>query len=252
MKKEEILDLCWQKLARGLPIEEILKEYPQFREEIEELITIAREIKQIPKPPFPPSALDTCLLKVGRALQEQKQKYKTSNKWLPPLKNILNPLPVKLILTSFIIIIFFWGSLRLSADTLPGNLLYPLKRLTEKIKVLLVTTAEDKIELHLIYSDKRMQELINYIQEKGELEPKLLEEIISELILALKNTNNLDSPSKKVYLSRIKYMNAHHREMFEEISKKIPPSQKEMVLKAMRMCNMRMHNMGMNSMPMMP
>ena len=70
---ERILDICLEKMKEGIPLDKILIEYPDQREELKELLTFARDIQNIPLPPVRDEAVATCLAKVNKALQLQRK-----------------------------------------------------------------------------------------------------------------------------------------------------------------------------------
>ncbi len=73
-------------------------------------------------------------------------------------------------------VILYWGAGTISANTVPGYFLYPLKLLTERVKFFLTINAEDKTELCIVFSSKRLREAVQQYQRSGTLDPSLLQQ----------------------------------------------------------------------------
>src|SRR4030066_488729 len=72
-RMEKIFSICLEKIEEGIPLDEILEEYPEHREELKELLTIAKDIENAPLPRLRDEAVASCLVKVHDALQLQKK-----------------------------------------------------------------------------------------------------------------------------------------------------------------------------------
>jgi len=70
---EEILDICWEKIREGIPPEEVLRQYPDYADELKELLAIVRSIKDTPLPEPSDGVMVSCLIKLCEALQLEKQ-----------------------------------------------------------------------------------------------------------------------------------------------------------------------------------
>src|SRR4030042_4650473 len=72
-RMEKILDICLEKVEEGIPVDEVLEEYPENREELKELLIIAKDIENAPLPHLRDAAISSCLIKVHNALELQKK-----------------------------------------------------------------------------------------------------------------------------------------------------------------------------------
>ncbi|HEX3096021.1 MAG TPA: DUF5667 domain-containing protein, partial [Patescibacteria group bacterium] len=63
------------------------------------------------------------------------------------------------IIAPLVILLFITGTAYASADALPGDTLYNVKRTVEDARVVLAPTADSKLQLQLEFAQKRLQEL---------------------------------------------------------------------------------------------
>jgi len=63
---EKILDLCLEKIKEGIPTEEVLRQYPDYADELKELLTIAKHIKDSPSPVPSDKGVASALLNLAR------------------------------------------------------------------------------------------------------------------------------------------------------------------------------------------
>ena len=248
MKKsiEEILDICLEQLKQGVPLDEVLQLYPQYREELKELLIIAKDIENASTPPVRDEAIAGCLIKIGQALQLQKEKgYRLK---LPRLRPLLFPFPspvfARVVASLMIVIFVFWGTANLSANSLPGDILYPVKLVTEKVKFFLTINPENKIELRLVYSEERTAELVKHIAGRGELNTQLLQKMLNEAYLALEEISRIPEDERGIYFSKLEYLSAYQRDVLESLKPRVVSSQKEVLDKAIQTCGNRMNWMG--------
>ncbi|NOZ63703.1 MAG: hypothetical protein GXO71_01935 [Caldiserica bacterium] len=240
---EEILDICLERIKRGDDLDKILQDYPAHADELREILLLAKRMKDIPSPEPSRRKIATCLLKIGEKLQEQKkQKHRASlSEWFaPPFLIWARALALALIIT-----LISWGTINLSANTVPGDILYPLKSITEKVKFFLTVNPQGKVELRIIYSEERMQELLTLLDKKGNLEPRLLQAMLEEASKALENISRLPKEEKTIYLSRLEYLHAYQKDTLETLQDSVPPPQKKYLAEAIQMCGKQMQQMKM-------
>lgn len=117
----------------------------------------------------------------NRILEEEK----TSQSFIFSLKQIFlelfswlffSPARTALVSGSTLVILFF-GVVGLAQNSLPGDLLYPLKKLTEKSRAIFVSE-EEKPKTTLELADKRIEELTKIVENNQVSKlPSALEEI---------------------------------------------------------------------------
>ncbi len=240
---EDILDICLERIKRGDDLAKILQEYPAYDNELREILLLAKRIKDTPFPKPSKREIATCLVKIGEKLQEQKnQKRRASiSGWFA----LPFPLWTRALAFALLLTLISWGTINLSANTVPGDILYPLKSITEKVKFFLTVNPQGRVELRIIYSEERMQELLSLFNKKGALDPRLLQAMLEEASKALDNVSRLPKNEKTAYLSRLENLHTYQKDTLENLQESVPPSQKKYLAEAIQMCNKQMEQMKM-------
>lgn len=78
------------------------------------------------------------------------------------------------VLVPLVVILFIGGTTYASADALPGDALYPLKRQVESARIFIAPTEEAKLELEVNFAQKRLEESerLNNVTSKQESDAK--------------------------------------------------------------------------------
>ncbi len=244
---EDILDLCLEKMKQGIPLDGILEEYPEKREELKELLVIAKDIKNFPLPNVRDEAVASCLVKVSKALQLQKRrgwKPKLPGLHWPRLIYFPSPAWGKALALILIGVIMSWGTVNLSAESLPGDILYPIKRVTEKVRFFLTINPREKAERRIINSEERMEELVKYLDKKGELNTQSLKSMLDETALVMEDIPKLPKDQAAAYCLKLEHHCAYQIDVLRSIKSKVTSSQEQELDRAIRICNHRMDYMG--------
>lgn len=239
-KLEDILDICLARIRQGVSVEDCLKGYPESADKLKGLLQLAKGIRNVPKPVPAKEGIASCLVRLGEALASRKrtsifQKFR----W------IYSPQPALARAFVLVIILIFisWGTVNLSAHSIPGDLLYPVKLITEKVKFFLTVTPQGKVELRLTFSKERLQELVKDLEGKKELNTRLLRAMLDEATLALEGISNLPEAERRVYISRLEHLSAYHKDILENLKVQVPSSQRKELDNAIQMCEDRMQQM---------
>ena len=246
-RMEEIFDICFEKVEEGIPVDEVLEEYPEHREELKELLIIAKDIENAPLPRLRDEAVASCLANVGRALESRKNKvWRTKLQALqwPRLFYFPSPAWAKALAILLVVISLSWGTATLSADSLPGDMLYAIKLICEKVRFSLTADPEGKVELRLVYSKERMRELACHLEKAGELNIKVLKAMFDEASLALEHISGLPEDKTGACCSKLEHLCEYHMEILEGLRSKVTPVQEEELGKAIQICQSRMEWIG--------
>jgi len=244
---EKLLDVCLEKMREEIPLDEILMEYPDQKEELKELLLIVRDMENIPLPQVREEAVASCLTKVSKALQSQKKqgwKVKLPRLQWPRVSYFPSPAWGKALVLLFIVILISWSTISLSGDSLPGDLLYSVKLTTEKVKFSLTTDPEEKAELRLTYSEERIQELVRYLDDKGKLNTEVLKAMLNEAALVTDNISRLPKDRAIPCCLKLEQLCAVHINILEDLKSKVPAEQRQELENAIQTCQHRMDWMG--------
>ena len=164
---EAILDDCLSHLREGASIEACLARYPEYAVELEPLLRIALRAQEL-KPVEPPSMT---ALAAGRRRFLQEAARLRQREALPRagwLFTLLRPMPrwvwarrsfAITALTVFLLLALLGGGVVVaSANSLPGDPLYPIKRATEQVQLSFTFDPAAKARLREEFEERRREE----------------------------------------------------------------------------------------------
>jgi hypothetical protein len=177
MKQKLIDDLekCISAMIAGVPMEKSLQGFPDHATELNKLLKTAELMSSFRVEKIPLDAK----VKNQNELLSQAERFRVGNKkgnnslsieWLTfsvskvfqSFRNI-RPFAGRLIIALILVglfLVFSGGLLVTSAKSLPGDSLYPVKRVVEDIKVYLAPSLEVRHEFEHVYSEKRVDEVV--------------------------------------------------------------------------------------------
>jgi hypothetical protein len=170
----DALDRSIKLMEAGVPLSECIMRYPDLAPELHNLLTTAEFINYLSVEDIEPEQMNRSRMKIlSRAkrlnsINIRSSKDSPNNRILHPIGKInqilrtLTPLATRLIVASGIagfLILFYGGLLDTSAKALPGDTLYPIKRVVEDIRVHFAPSVELKHEFEDNYSQKRVDEV---------------------------------------------------------------------------------------------
>jgi len=242
---ETILDLCLDELRKGKSIEYCLDLYPEFASELEPLLLLAKDIEEAPKPELRKEAINLTLIKIGEAAAVQRRRKPVYEKWIrSPF--VLKPAFAKAIAFVLVLVVAVWSIGALSARSFPGDLLYPLKLATERVKFTLTRSAEGKAELRITLADRRLEELVKSVEKKGSLDESVLRNLLKEAELALDEAKPVEEEEFALFLARLNYLNGYQQAVFEQLKLHVSAEERKVLDQAIEVCHQRsMHMMDM-------
>ncbi len=242
---EDILDLCINRIMQGEALDEVVKDYPEHKEQLEQLLVIMTDMYDSTLPQIRDEAFASTLINVGKELQRQKEQFSDDVEESPSFKwrwffNFPSPAWQRGVVFALVLIFVSWGTVNISAASFPGDILYPIKIVTEKVRFYLTPNSEGKAELRLTFSEERTQELVQYFEENGELDTQLIQAMLNEAALAVHDISKLPKPQRTVYVSKLQHLNAYNKDILENFRDKAPQHQKQALEKAIETCGSRM------------
>jgi len=226
-----ILDDALDQCLAGATIEGVLSKYdPQVVAELEPLLEAASAFQSVKQPMPTGEALFKSLSSIGNHVE-------------PARKSIPFPrLPMK-VAASFIAIFSLMFGLDVAAsNTVPGDTLYFVKKLSEKIQYMIMPTADGRIELKLTFSQKRMAELLKK-SNSGELtDLDIVYEMLAEVDHSLNKVTqvkDISSEKKGVLISRVRDLNRRQTEVIKHVAMNCSGKLKAELQQVMETCNCR-------------
>lgn len=235
-KFEDILDSCIDEIKQGKSIRDCLIKYPQFASELEPLLELANEIEDLPKPQISHESLLSTLIEVGKVstLERKEKKEYFSKRFFG-----LQPLMIQAIAMILIIILLGWTTLKVSATSYPGNFLYPVKIITEKVRYMLNFSPEGKVEMNITFSEERLKELVKTAQKGKSLDRKVISMMLDQAQMALNNISFLPQEKASNLLEKIDKLINYQKNTLEKIRPHVRPDQEELIDTAIEMCRLR-------------
>ena len=220
-----ILDQALDRCLSGEPIDDVIKDYDSdTAEQLKPLLEGACTFHNVESPRPNGEALTTAL----SVLEESKE----SNG-----KKIIFPRFIYKMVASFVVVLSLFWSLNLAAkNTVPGDPLYFIKRLSEKIEYMITPTADGKVELRLTFSQKRMKELLKKTKTGELTDLELVYEMLDEVRYSLEHISGLSPEKKEALLNRSRSITKKHAEVIKEIAENSPAPLKDELLKAEKIC----------------
>jgi len=188
---ESILDECISALQAGVPLEDVLAEVPEYSTELRPLLYAAMVLTE-PKPELAPVEKKAALrAEYMRQVAELpaitpspfREKVRATTRVIKRrttgsavLKDLVTiTITIVLTLTMVAVALGF-----MSANTIPGDLLYGTKRISENVRLSLTFSPEQRITLADRYNERRLAEIEALIEQnraavvqfKGKLETK--------------------------------------------------------------------------------
>jgi hypothetical protein len=189
-KIEELLDRCLDSVPSGGGGDKILKDCPDSTaKEILGLIETSEKLKSLPDPAMDIKGAMLALAKLRVGGQSVKKTF--------PFAALRRA--AILILSSTLLLYAFISS----SASAPGDILYPLKLITEKAQFFISIDKAHKTELRIIFSNERLNEAVKKYEKEGIIDTELFEKMLDNARLALRSASELEVRKKKGALLKL-------------------------------------------------
>ncbi|MCK4941103.1 hypothetical protein KAS45_03335 [candidate division WOR-3 bacterium] len=198
-KIEEIFDKLIAEVRKGRSVDDCLREYAEYADELKPLLHLANTISDLPKPEPGAGAVEATIKQARAISSGQKRSRRFSFREI----FVLRPVMVRVFAIVLLILVFGVATVSLSASSLPGDMLYPVKKATERVQLLLTFNTEGKARLHTVFADKRTDEFESLLEPGVEISEELLAEMLHETDLAIACVVRLDEESSADIIDQI-------------------------------------------------
>jgi hypothetical protein len=201
-KTAEVLDRCLESARSGRDPEDILREHPDEAAAVRPLLRIASELAALPAPEPKQGPM---LRAVARAGQ--------------PRRSLLRriPAPAWAALITLAIVSAGWGTVRASGGAMPGDVLYPVKKLTERISYATATGPGAEADLLLRFSDRRLREAVAAHDRGRGIDPGLLREMLAHAQGALEKSVSLPDTERAALVDRVACLCRLQRDLLQDL-----------------------------------
>ncbi len=231
LKIEEVLDKLLTKIEQGRSVEDCLREYPEFSQELEPILRLSVKIKGLPKPEPSPEVMSAFFWEVEKVIAEQR-----APSFRFRLQRVLALAPVRVVSLILLVIFVGWTTLSFSARSMPGHILYPVKRFAEKVQHTLTVDQKSNAFLHLTFADRRANELLWAFERQKRIHPGLLSAMLGEVELAIHCSDSLPKEECSELLGKIQRVNQGHKSILERIKVSACGCDTTLIQKAINQC----------------
>ncbi len=162
---EAILDECLDQVNRGESLEACVAQFPTLATELEPMLRLALQLQALRQDQEPsPVALQAGRQKLlSASVGLKRARESQARRGRIPLRLSLQPLMRRSLATIALVALLLvtvlgGGTIAASAKSLPGDALYPVKRLTEEFQLLLTLDREAKAQLVQKLDERRREE----------------------------------------------------------------------------------------------
>jgi hypothetical protein len=227
----DILDRCIERIRSGGDAEEILRANPQAAAEVRPLLALVSELKALPSvTPTPESMVKMMAAIVAQRAAEAR----------PPRPRVrLFSLAVLARAAAVLVCVLLlgWGVSSASSNTMPGDWLYPVKLMTERARFFLTVNAEDRVELRIVFSDRRLMEAVRRQQQGQGIDKGLLTAMLDEAKTASEGSAALPTESRGVMVARVAYQAEFQRRTVERLRERASNAEQEQLTAYLERCS---------------
>jgi hypothetical protein len=230
----DALDKCLEQVRQGQTVDQVLVRYPAEAQELRPLLEVASHLGSLPEPNVSIQGLMRTLGRIGGRpaapggsdAPQRKARWFSRQVWGRAAAIVL------------LVLFTGWGTVNASANAVPGDLLYPLKLFTERARFVLSLNAQDRAELRIVFSSRRLREAVAQQQRTGEVDPGLLKKMLEEARLAVLTAPQLSEPGRQLLISRTAHMTDYQLETLDRFA---PDSQaqQQLIDQYREMCQQR-------------
>ncbi len=199
VKIEEILNKLIAEVIGGRSIDECLKEHAEYAEELRPLLSLAKSITELPKPEPNTEAVEATIQRATALAHKQKAVKRFSFREI----FVLRPVAVRVFAAILLVLALAVTTVSLSANSLPGDMFYPVKIAAERVQLFLTIDDKGKARLHAIFAVERTDEFESLLEPGVEISEELLERMLRETDLAIACVMRLDGESAAKVIDQI-------------------------------------------------
>lgn len=222
---EDILDDCLTRLpGEAKKLEDCLARYSDHLSQLEPLLRLAKEIRALPRPEPRSTALMTAQARVREAAM-LKQRGETSkvrllSRWLAGQR--FSVAYARLLAAVAVVVLIGFSSVVAAVDSLPDSPLYPVKRTTERVQLLLTFNPSNKVQLHLSFGERRLNETLRLVNTHRPLDDTILIAMVEETGLAIEMICDLPPAQALPLFDKVIDLTVHQRSCLERMEGGLP------------------------------
>lgn len=227
LNADEVLDLCIERMRAGGDPEDILRDHPLVADEVRPLVALVPQLQALPhKQP----TLEGMTRLVAKLLAERAP-VRHKARWLSAAV-LFRAAAIMLLVLGL-----GWGATAASSNTVPGDVFYPIKLLTERVKLALAITADDKVELRIVFSEQRLREALAKQAQGQGVDKALLVAMLDEAKAAVEHASDLSDAHRELMATRVAYLSEYQRRAIEKMKDGASADERETLAYYAQLCS---------------
>ncbi|MBM4042360.1 MAG: hypothetical protein FJ290_28035 [Planctomycetes bacterium] len=229
---EDILDICIEESRRGGDPEVVLRQHAALAGEVRPLLAVARGLASLPAPEPSAHAVATLLAHLavegrGRVVGARRQR-----------RFFLRPRALAAA-AALLLAVVGWALVNASATAVPGDWLYPVKRLAERTGYALTISAQSRAEQRVAFADRRLKEAVLKHERGRGIDQELLRAMLDETVHALQAGSELSPTGRALLVRRIACSCQFHCDMLGELEARATPTERAALEPFVQACRAR-------------
>ncbi|NIA21723.1 MAG: hypothetical protein GWP05_07105 [Anaerolineaceae bacterium] len=230
---EQQLDECIERLRQGQSVNDAVASCPDRSGWLRPLLTIVRDLQSLPDPVLSTESMMRTFIKASEGQVEAARAKR------PEVRFLSWGFLMRAAAVLLAVFLGGWATVNASADAVPGDWFYPIKRFTERAKFFLTVNQEDKAELRIVFSSERLKEAVKQHQRTGRIDQALLDEMLREARLAAETSETLPDTSRALVAAEAAHASQYQQQMLSSLKTKAAPEQQEILTRYAEMCGQR-------------
>ena len=199
-----VLDVCLDRIRHDESLEACLVDYPSQAKELEPLLIAAQRARTLRPPSLDPQARLAIRRRMHQAIADRQRAPR------PTIATWFNPAILRFALALLIALVSMSG-VAAAQTSLPGSLLYPVKRAGESTRLVLAFTPAQRAALHLDFAAARAAEIRALADGQQAIDSSLVADLEHEYSLARAEFGR--APSADAKFLAIRYASARRSDV---------------------------------------
>jgi len=231
-KIEAVLDQLIAEINKGRAVEDCLREYGEYADELRPLLHLAQQITGLPRPEPGRDSVTTTIKKARAISGAQRRKHFSLQSVF-----VFRPVLVRVMVIFLLICLVGLTTVTLSASSLPGDVLYPVKLFTEQIQYFLAIDTEGKARLHMMFADRRTNEFACLVEPGLPVNRTLLADMLQATELAIDHIEMLSSEDAAQLMAQMVECNHRQMVLLEEVKLHACDDDTKVIDRALKTCH---------------
>lgn len=231
---DDILDICIERIvSKGDSLERCLEDYPQHAAELEPLLRAAVSLSAASsgecRLEFRQAAKGRVLSALAAGRESPRKPARSFWTWQRRWSAA--------VIAVLAVVLVGAGTVAAASDSVPGDVLYPVKTGSEKVQAFFTFGDNAKANLHIRLAERRAEEIETLGARQREITPSVLSGLHAETERAIALVNLKAAPNKDL-VERLEGLTARQRAILSRMIADAAQDVKSRLLEALRLAKM--------------